>query len=330
MNESIAIQGAQAKTSGRFRGLACVPRRFPAAAVMLAVLLAAIVLPARPAAAIQDTAASARLTDDAARLIRERRYQEALDLLARAIAADEDHWEAHYQSGRAYALLERYIEARDALLRASQLNPGHAHTHELAWQAAWRIGDHENAWDQAIRASLAGTDMNQRFLEMFQESAPPEDFELRIRSPRIYVAAVDTREVAARGQLPFNRNPSSGGIGTISGRPDHVEGVNRVNENAFDLLRLRDSARQALFRAPYLGAVLDLERADLILGISVDSLGEGKPVSMEGYLRLYDAASGEVVYYRSLSLRDISSETYLFGELERHINDLQKWAIERR
>ena len=35
------------------------------------------------------------------------------------------------------------------------------------------------------------------------------------------------------------------------------------------------------------------------------------------------------VYFKSIRLRDISSETILFGELERQIVDLQKWSMER-
>lgn len=277
----------------------------------------------------QDTARSAELTDEAAKLIQAGRLAEALDLLETAVEADENYWEAYYQRGRAYGIQERFLEARDALVKASHLNPGHPSTHRLAWEAAYKIGDYENAWDQAIRASLAGVDMNQRFLEMFQQSDPPEDFELRIKAPKVYVGGIDVSEVEARSQLPFNRNPATGGIGTISGRPAYAEGMNRVNENAFDLDRLRRGAREAVFRSPYLGAVIDLELADYVLGISVDTLSEAQPVRMEGYLRVYDTATGEAVYSRQIFLRDISSEVYVFGELQRYVNEVQQWVLEK-
>jgi tetratricopeptide (TPR) repeat protein len=281
------------------------------------------------AAPRQDTALSATLTDEAADLIQEGRLAEALELLDQAIAADQDYWQAYYQRGRLFGMREDYLQARDALLRAGELNPGHAHTHRLAWEAAYRLGDYENAWDQAIRASLAGVDMNQWFLEMYGKAEPPEDFEQRIRAPRIFVSALDLGEVEARSQLPFNRNPTTGGIGTISGRPAYTEGVNRANENAFNLMRVRNTVRDAVARAPYLGSVLSLELADYVLGISVDALGEGIPVSMQGYLRLYDAGSGEAIYFTPLNLRDISSDALLFGEIERQIIELQQWTLER-
>jgi len=299
-------------------------------ALWLALLITASVVAAiAPAAAAQDTERAAELTDRAAELIRENRLGEALELLDQAIAADEAFWEAYYQQGRVYGMREDFLMARHVLLQASELNPGHAHTHRLAWEAAYRMEDYENAWDQAIRASLAGIDMNQWFLEMYGKSDPPEDFEQRINAPRIYVAGVALDDVEARNQLPFNRNPQTGGIGTISGRPAYAEGINRANENAFNLQRVRNSVREAVFRAPYLGTVLDLELADYVLGITVESIGEATPVTMEGYLRLYDASTGEAVYFTPLRLRDISSDALLYGEIQRRVVDLQQWAIDR-
>ncbi len=297
----------------------------------LAGLILALTAAALPttAAMQQDTDLAVELTARAADLIRENRLGEALELLEQAVAADDTYWEAYYQQGRVFGMREDFLMARHVLLKASELNPGHAHTHRLAWEAAYRIGDYENAWDQAIRASLAGQDMNQWFLEMYGKSNPPEDFEQRINSPRIYVAGVGIGEVEARNQLPFNRNPATGGIGTISGRPAYAEGINRANENAFNLARLRRILTEAVFEAPYLGTVLDAELADYVLGISVDALGEGEPVSMEGYLRLYDTSTGEAVYFRSLNLRDISSEALLFGEMQRQIVELQNWSMSR-
>lgn len=294
-----------------------------------AIVAAALLVASFAAAAPQDTPKAAELTERATELIQENRLGEALALLEQAVEADDGYWEAYYQQGRIFGMREDFLMARHVLLKASELNPGHAHTHRLAWEAAYRIGDFENAWDQAIRASLAGVNMNQWFLEMYGQSDPPEDFEQRINAPRIYVAALQTEDVTARNQLPFNRNPQSGGIGTISGRPAYAEGIHRANENAFNLRRVRDSVREAIFRAPYLGTVLDLELADYVLGISVESLSETEPVVMEGYLRLYDTSTGEAVYFTSLRLRDISSDAVLFGEMERQITDLQQWSMER-
>ncbi len=307
-------------------------KRQSAAHIAVGTILAlalALAAPPTAAAAAQDTEEAVALTARAAQMIKENRLSEALELLEKAVEADDTYWESYYQQGRVFGMMEDFLMARHVLLKASQLNPGHAHTHRLAWEASYRIGDYENAWDQAIRASLAGTDMNQWFLEMYGTSEPPDDFEQRINAPRIYVAALTVGEVEARNQLPFNRNPAGGGVGTISGRPAYAEGLNRANENAFNLERVRNSVRDAVFRAPYLGTVLDPELADFVLGISVDTLSENEPVRMQGYLRLYDTSTGEAAYFRTLNLRDISSDVSLFGEMQRHIIDLQKWSVAR-
>ena len=313
------------RTTGLPEKLAALPSR-SRLLLLISFLVAAL---ATPLAFGQDTERAVELTARAVDLIAENRVAEALNLLEQAVEADPDHWEAYYQQGRIFGMREDFLMARHMLLQASELNPGHAHTHRLAWEAAYRIGDFENAWDQAIRASLAGVDMNQRFLEMYGQSEPPEDFEQRISAPRIYVAALDMDDVFAANQLPFNRNPESGGIGTISGRPAYAEGMHRANENAFNLQQVRRQARDAIYRAPYLGTVLDLELADYVLGISVESIAEHEPVAMEGYMRLYDTSTGEAVYYRPISLRDISSEALLFGEMERQIIELQQWVLEQ-
>lgn len=296
-------------------------------ATALSTLAAAGANPARAPA--QDREKSVELTRRAAELIQEGRPSEAFALLEQAVAADDTYWEAYYQQGRLFGMQEDFLMARHVLLKASELNPGHPHTHRLAFEATYRIGDYENAWDQAIRATLAGVDMNPWFLEMYAKSDAPEDFEQRINAPKIYVAAIDTGNIEAANQLPFNRNPAAGG-GTLSGRPAYAEGVNRANEHAFDLERMRRNMRDAVSRAPYLGTVLDLQLADYILGISVDALGAAEPVSMVGYLRLYDTTTGEAVYFKSLYLRDISSESYLFGEMQRQIIELQAWTLQQR
>ena len=293
---------------------------------ILALTLAALPAIAAPQ---QDTEKAIELTDRAAEMIKEGRLSEALDLLEQAVEADDTYWQSYYQQGRIFGMNEDFLMARHVLLQASQLNPGHAHTHRLAWEAAYRIGDYENAWDQAIRASLAGTDVNQWFLEMYGKSEPPEDFEQRINAPRVYVGPLQISDVEARNQLPFNRNPATGGIGTISGRPAYAEGLNRANENAFNLARVRNNLRDAIFRAPYLGTVLDLELADYLLVISVESLSDAAPVTMEGYLRLYDTSNGDAVYFTSITLRDISTDASLFGEMQRQVIELQNWAVAR-
>jgi tetratricopeptide (TPR) repeat protein len=279
---------------------------------------------------VGDAEEAARLTEQAVKMIEAGELVAAIDELDLAIEADEEYWEAWYQKGRALGLLEQFAESRDALLQAAELNPGHGHTHRLAAVAAARAEDYTTAWDQAIRASLAGQDMNQLFVDMFYKSPPPDDFEIRIKAAKVYVAASQTDEIDARAELPYNRNPQSGGSGTISGRPDYVMGSDRVNESAADIMRMERTFRVALSDSPYFGVVLNPQWADYVLVVSIDEIGERAPLRLSGYVRLYDVVSGDAVWYRSIELDDISAATVTYGELSRFVNLMSLWLREER
>jgi tetratricopeptide (TPR) repeat protein len=310
-----------------------VPFVHGATLVPLAMLVLSLAWPgAAPALQISigDAEKAARLTEDAVKNIEAGSIVAAIDELDLAIEADGEYWEAWYQKGRALGLLEQFAEARDALLHAAELNPGHGHTHRLAALAAVRAGDYATAWDQAIRASLAGQDMNQMFVDMFYESPPPDDFEVRIKAAKVYVASSQTDEVNARAELPYNSNPQSGGSGTISGRPDYTMGANRVNESATDILRMERGFRLALSDSPYFGVVLNPQWADYVLVVSIDEIGEKAPQFLNGYVRLYDIVSGDAVWYRSIELDDITAAAITYGELARFVNLMSLWYREER
>lgn len=173
--------------------------------------------------------------------------------------------------------------------------------------------------------------MNDKFLQMYAESEPPADFAARVRAPRVYVADVDTREIFARAELPFNRNPNAGAP-EIEERPSDVAGVERVQERAFELMLVQRFMREALSDSLFFGVVLQPDRAKYGMLISVDSIERSAPVAIEGYVRLFDAETGDVVYHRSLDLHDITSRAVLNGELERFVNELELWvkSVERQ
>ena len=136
----------------------------------------------------------------------------------------------------------------------------------------------------------------------------------------MYVASSQTDEIDARAELPYNRNPQSGGSGTISGRPDYVMGSDRVNENAADIMRMERSFRNAFSNSAHFGVVLNPQWADYIMVVSIDELGETAPMHLDGYVRLYDVVSGDAVWFRSIELDDITSLAVTYGELARFVN----------
>jgi tetratricopeptide (TPR) repeat protein len=255
------------------------------------------------------------LTRNAARLIGEQEFEQALQVLERAAEEDPDYWEIYYQRGRALAMSGNMQEGLDAFLRGCELNPGFAHGHQLASVAAVQVGNFETAWDQAIRAYLAGADMSSIFAQLNERSEVPVDIDARIAAWKVFVADISADEVLAQAELPDQQ--------------DQERVRQLLQESAADIGAIQLHMRNAISRSPHFGLVPEPGLAQYVLGISVDEIGERQPRSMEGYLRLYDISTSEVIYYRQISLRNIAAGGLLYGELERYVGQLEEWKQEQ-
>jgi tetratricopeptide (TPR) repeat protein len=251
------------------------------------------------------------LTRNAARLVQEQEYEQALQVLDRAIAEDPEYWEAYYQRGRALAMSGNMEEGLEAFLRSCELNPGFANGHQLASLAARELGDFETAWEQAIRAYRAGADMSSGFAQLAERSEVPADIDARVGAWKVFVSDITADEALAQSELPDQQDQES--IRQL------------LQESAADIVTIQLHVRNAISRSPHFGLVPEPALAQYVLGISVDEIGERQPRSMEGYLRLYDISTGEAIYYRQISLRNISASGSLYGELERYIGQLEEW-----
>ncbi len=303
------------------------------AAPPLLVALAPFLLLAAPSASggapLPQHTTAVRATEDAAKLIQESRLQEALETLDRAIDADDEYWEAYYQRGRALGLMSRWQESRDALVRATELNPGHAHSHRLASMAAINIEDWDTAWDQAIKAQLAGEDMNQTLVSMWEMSPPPEDFALRISAVTVFVGEVNTATATADVDLPTNFNPNAPtDIGQRQGRGSDLED-SAINQSSLDLIRLQRAMRNALAASPGLAVVLDPGRAKFILDMQLTEISTSRPYAAEGYFRLIDIEKREVVYRRPVSISNLESTPVIAPLLRRYVIDMSAWLAKQ-
>lgn len=251
---------------------------------------------------------AAELTENAARLIQERELDRALQVLERAIEQDEEYWEAHYQLGRAQALSGRMAEALQSFQRGCELYPGFAVGHQSAAVAAMQIEDYETAWEQAIRAHLAGADVSQQFSALAERSEVPADIDARLSAWKVYVAGLTADEVEARAD-----QERGAGLREL------------IIENAAEFGRIELHLRNAVSRSPFFGLVLDANQAQYALALSVDEVSRREPRSMEGYLRLYDLSSGDAIYYRPVSIRNIAAAGSLYVEIERYIRDMEEW-----
>ncbi len=290
------------------------------ASLGLALLSVLALIAAGPAVAQTRDAIDA--TDAASKMIQEDRLAEAVEQLDRVIKKSPDYWEAHYQRGRALALMDRMEEARDALVRSVALNPGFAHGHYLAWLAALDLEDYGTAWDQAISAELAGFDMSEQFPKLLAASEAPEDILDRLGAPRVFIAPFNTDDIEGNSELPYNRNPRAE-ENRISQRPDAIQGSFRLQEAAPELFELHRQIRIAVQRAPYLGLTLDPGNATVYVKLTIDTIGERSPRRLAGTLAAIAVDTGQIRWQREIVLRDISSVGAMMPQIERYIREMQ-------
>lgn len=267
-------------------------------------------------------------TRRAAKMIQEQQLSEAIELLDRVIDKEDGYWEAHYQRGRALAMVDRMEEGRDALLRAVELNPGFAHGHYLAWLAAFNLGDYDIAWEQAIQAEIAGTDMSARFQQLVEVSTVPEDILQRLSAPRIFIGSIDTTDIETEAELPHNMNP--GGEDTpVVGRPDRIlGGAALVGESTAELVGLHRELQLVVVRAPYLALTKDPAQAAYVVRLLVERLGETSPRELDGFIEVLNKQTQKVSYQRDIRLRDIASHGALMPQLDQLFADIEAELVQ--
>lgn len=278
--------------------------RFRPVLVLLVLALAVSIV-----AAAADTKKARKLTEKGRKLLAENRFEEGLKELDKAIKEDAKYPLAHYYRGFALGNVGREQEARDAFLRATELNPAWAEAHRMVAMASYNIGDFETAWEHAIRAHQAGVDMSQGFEMLKQVSQPPPGLDDRLEAPRVFVEDLDLSGVLNRNENPFGRQAdnfgdsatggsASGSAGDLSGQTagalpnsgasvptsDNANaaagtkamgvGARLVSEAQSDLFELLRQTREAVADSPVFGLVPKREMADYVLVVKVDDMGD--------------------------------------------------------
>jgi len=139
--------------------------------------------------------------------------QEALDEVDKVLDIEPGNAQAYFYRGMAYGQMQRLQEALDAFLTAADLSPGYTDAHVWACRLAFGFENWELAWDQGILASQSGFDMSQAFAELRQLADEPDDFQKRLRVPRILLGGVDVEAIT--GQDSFLTDVAS--IGDAAG-----------------------------------------------------------------------------------------------------------------
>ncbi len=261
------------------------------------------------------------LTERGVELVAEKKFEEALEAFDRAIEANAQYGMAYYQRGRALALMGRMEEGRESLLLSTQLQPGFAHGHQLTSLASQQLGDYETAWDQAVRAVLAGVEAS-AFGSLQQASPPPADIEDLLAAWKVFVVGVDTRELLTREDGPFNADD-----------PNNRELADRnirttLTQIQADLIEMQRRLSVAISDTPGFGLVPNAETAQYFLVITPDSIASDPRATMEGEFRLYEVEDNEVAFVRPVSFRNLSAESAVTTEIEQFIRVLENWKSE--
>ncbi len=224
--------------------------------------------------------------------------KEALVELGLALRADPYSWDAYYHRGGALILAGELNDAQQALLRAAELNPGRGDVHKLAYRVSLELGDHQTAWDQAIRAQQAGTDMSEELLLLRQEATAPADLEERLQAPRLYIESFGASDP--------------------------------VDEAALRILHL--TLAQGLSGVPEIGLTDREALADYRLLVRLKKLSEKSPRRLEADLEIWESesAGGDRVIRRGVTLSDIEDQETVAAALSPHVVEIRARLAGRR
>jgi len=296
-----------------------------------AFLLLALALPA----AAQDDPAAEHL-NNAINALSQNKPDDALGELDDVLEIQPDNAQAFYYRGMAYGQLQRFEDALDAFVTAGQKAPGYTDAHVQACRLAWRFQSWDMAWDQAILASQSGFDMSQAFTELRQMSNPPDDFEHRLRAPRVLLGPIDVEAIVGQDSFVNDEGLIGGGAASASsgGRGTDpmafggdASGESRFAEAQADIVNVRRTFGVLLQESPDFAVVQSPDLATYVLTLKVNDVGLGRPRDFEGIVKFL--RNDEEVYSRPIRLTDIASTADLRTEIYRVVVFMQEWQQEQ-
>ena len=265
--------------------------------------------------------------------------QEALEEVDKVLEIEPDNAQAYFYRGMAYGQTQQLQQALDAFVTAGALSPGYTDAHVWACRLAFGFQNWEVAWDQGILASQSGFDMSQAFAEMRQLVAEPDDFDRRLRAPRILLGGIDVEAIA--GQDSFLNEPvsignttdvgSRGAAGAPAGNSlafsDGPSGTSRFAEAQADIANVRRTFGVMLQESDEFAVVQRSELATYVLTLKVNDIGLGSRRSMEGIVKFL--SGDEEVYSRPIRLRDITSTADLRTQIFREVVFMEEWLAKQ-
>lgn len=227
-----------------------------------------------------------------AELIRDGRLDEALEAARAASAVAPDLWDGHFLEAAALWMDGRADAALAPLQRALWLAPGVAAAHSLAWRLHFDRGDDAAAWQHAIRAHVAGADMQEPLRMLAARATPPAGLQARLGVSRVFVGGSRGADAAAYSRL---------------------EGIGRA-------------LARAVSDSPYLGLVRDPMEADYSLYLDAEEADRRRPRALRSRIELYNYVD-QRLWRDDLDVADLDDEDQVAAAVASAMEQLEEWFL---
>jgi hypothetical protein len=218
----------------------------------------------------------------------------------------------------------------------------------MATVAALNTSNLSVAWEQAVKAYQAGADVSDSINHLLALEKAPGDLDEQLAAARIFVMPLDTEKLEARQDNPFGGGNvvgaaldrggiasagSSNEIGNPSGTTSTSRNTNvggqQIAQAQAHFHSLLMQLRLSLTNSRYFGVVSGQDMAQYLMLVEIAEMGGASGNAVKGHLKLVDPRSGEEAYRRVLELKNISSLAELNSEIERIVNLLEEWLLDR-
>jgi hypothetical protein len=259
----------------------------------------------------------------------------ALEEIDKVLEIEPGNAEAFFYRGMAYGQLQRLQESLDSFVEAGVLAPGYTDAYVRSCRLAFQFENWPLAWEQAILASQSGFDMSQAFAELRNMGGEPEDFEHRLRAPRVLLGPIDVEAITGQDSFVTDiasvGNAADAGSRGASGSPadsslafgEGPAGTTRFAEAQADIVNVRRTFGVLLQESHEFAVVQSPDLATYVLTLKVNDVGVGRPRDFEGIVKFM--LGDEEVYSRPLRFRDIASTSDLRTEIFHVVVFMEEW-----
>ena len=279
--------------------------------------------------------------------------EDALRDLEKILTQNDSFWPAYFHRGRLLGSMG------DAQGRATPSSRQSSSTRGSRTSISWprsRLSSSATstrAWEQIILASNASMpeeQVQQGLAMLRQASEGPPGLAERLSAARVYVDAPDESKLRGRSQNPFAQGVGSridsadisqqqqSGSGAITSTTSSSQatgtGTRIMQQSAGEINNMLVLTRKALGESSAFGLVQNPELAQYRLVYEIDDIADVSDslgaMKMKGYVKLYNAQSGDEAFSRVIEFKDLANSGDVSADLGRLMGNLEEWLAEAR